>query len=193
MKKISLILAISASFIVGTLVAGNLVFAAPADSQNELLSAILQEVQALTGLVEDQVPETTKRVVSVKSGINPTLNCPDGSNISGLTTLSFRMDEFGDIPVKKGIGAQGGTLFELLLYDINIDENSFEVRGIGEVSGGPPKCGLAFSTFTFSISGQCSDNTQIDMATSSGMTISTTGSVSCLVQNPDVLNPDILN
>ena len=47
MKKISLILAISASFIVGTLVAGNLVFAAPADSQNELLSAILQQVEAL--------------------------------------------------------------------------------------------------------------------------------------------------
>jgi len=58
LKKTSLILAISASFIVGTLVAGNLVFAAPADSQNELLSAILQEVQALTGLVEDSGPET---------------------------------------------------------------------------------------------------------------------------------------
>ena len=58
MRKISLVLVISASFIVGTLVAGNLVFAAPADSQNELLSAILQEVQALTGLVEGSGPET---------------------------------------------------------------------------------------------------------------------------------------
>ena len=82
---------------------------------------------------------------------------------------------------------------DLFFYDIKIDENGFEVTGIGEVLGGPPKCGLSFDVFTFSITGQCSGNTQIDMATSTGMTISTTGSAACLVLNPDILNPDILN
>jgi len=74
LKKISLILAISASFIVGTLVAGNLVFAAPADSQNELLSAILQEVQALTGLVGNQGTTTNIELTPLGSSdgaINP--------------------------------------------------------------------------------------------------------------------------
>jgi len=65
MRKISLVLVISASFIVGTLVAGNLVFAAPADSQNELLSAILQEVQALATILQGQdeiLPKTLELV-----------------------------------------------------------------------------------------------------------------------------------
>ena len=64
----------SASFVVGTLVAGNLVFAAPADSQNELLSAILQEVQALTGLVGNQGTTTNIELTPLGSSdgaINP--------------------------------------------------------------------------------------------------------------------------
>jgi len=71
LKKPLLILALSASFIVGTLVAGNLVFAAPADSQNELLSAILQEVQAL---VEDK--ETFPTDISVAATTSGELFIP---------------------------------------------------------------------------------------------------------------------
>ena len=45
LKKPLLILAISASFIAGTLVTGNFVFADPADGQNSLLGQILQAIQ----------------------------------------------------------------------------------------------------------------------------------------------------
>ena len=46
MKKPLLILAISASFIAGTMVAGNFVFADPADGQVNLLGQILSAIQS---------------------------------------------------------------------------------------------------------------------------------------------------
>ena len=92
MKKASLILVISASFIVGTLVAGNLVFAAPADSQNELLSAILQEVQALVGQSEQTQQEISFRPMGTTSGgvLIVGINHPDAILLYGDTFCGVR-------------------------------------------------------------------------------------------------------
>ena len=46
MRKISLVLVIFVSFVTGTMVAGNFVFADPEDSQNSLLDQILGAIQA---------------------------------------------------------------------------------------------------------------------------------------------------
>jgi len=68
MKKSILILAISASFIAGTLVTGNFVFADPADGQNNLLEQILQALE---------VQPNPKFVTA--SLVPQTVTCPDSS------------------------------------------------------------------------------------------------------------------
>ena len=52
MRKISLVLVISASFIAGTLVTGNFVFADPADGQNNLLQMMLNK---LNGTLDEAI------------------------------------------------------------------------------------------------------------------------------------------
>ncbi len=68
MKKPILILAISASFIAGTMVAGNFVFADPEDGQNSLLEQILQALE---------VQPNPKFVTA--SLVPRTVTCPDSS------------------------------------------------------------------------------------------------------------------
>ena len=46
MRKISLVLVISVSFVAGTMVAGNYVFADPEDSQNSLLDQVIGAIQS---------------------------------------------------------------------------------------------------------------------------------------------------
>jgi len=125
--------------------------------------------------------EATKNVLRTTSTINPSINCPDGSSISGVSALSFTVDDFADYPISKVIGGGGSTLLSLFLYNVDIGENDFEITGTGEVAGNPSVCGFSGTPFTFSVTGQCSVNTPLEMTTSLGMSISSTGSAACLV------------
>jgi len=183
-KKGIWVIAIAAAFIAGTITTGTVAYAASGGQGDSLIVIAINELTAAVLGIEPTVnvnSEATKNVISFISGINPDLNCPDGSKISGLPAMTFRMDDFGDLPIKKDIRVGSSTLMDLFLYDAIIDGNDFEVTGIGEIGGGPPKCGFAFTPFTFSITGQCIENTQLEMTTSIGLSISTTGSASCLV------------
>ncbi len=181
------------AFVAGSIMTDSAVFAEKKGDEG-IIAALTAIVDAITGIEPnvtvnvDPTPvevninsEATKNVVSFLSGINPTANCPDGSQISGLTVLEFRVDDFGEIPIRKPIHAGGSFLFDLYYYNVDIEGNDFEITGIGERAGGSSICGLTFTPFTFSITGQCSENTQLDMTTSTGMTISTTGSAACLI------------
>ena len=98
-----------------------------------------------------------------------------------MSALIFTVDDFADLPIEKVIVGGGFTLLSLFIYNVDIDENNFEITGMGEVAGNPSICGFSGTPFTFSITGQCSESTQLDMTTSLGMTISSTGSAACLV------------
>ena len=136
MKKASLILAISASFIVGTLVAGNLVFAAPADSQNELLSAILQEVQALTGLVEDQGPETVP--LQPIAGRNVIIDIP----ITGASLLFYG-------PELCQISIQGGNSPNTVYIEFTTTTTVFDEEDCGDPAASINLVGNQDAVFQF--------------------------------------------
>jgi len=176
-------IAIAAAFVIGVFSANPVVDAAGGQGDSLIVEALNQLTAAVQG-IEPTVnvnSEATKNVLRVTSTINPAINCPDGSTITGVSALSLTIDDFGDIPISKVIGGGGSTLLSLFLYNVDIDGNNFEVTGMGEVAGSPSTCGFSGTPFTFSITGQCSQNTPLDMTTSLGMTISSTGSAACLV------------
>jgi len=132
MKKPILILALSASFVVGTLVAGNLVFAAPADSQNELLSAILQEVQALATILEGQdeiLPKTLELIPAGSVDGNLRDNVPAalyfGDELCGIfanTERTILVQFATDTLVKHGV-SDCRTVSEDLDLEGDVDAN----------------------------------------------------------------------
>ena len=177
-------IAIAAAFVAGTITTGTVAYAASGGQGDSLIVIAINQLTAAVQGIEPTVnvnSEATKNVVRTSSTMNPALNCQDGSNIPIVSALSFSIDDFGDIPVSKVIGGGGRTLLSLFLYNVDIDENDFEVTGVGEVAGSPSVCGFSGTQFTFSITGQCSQNSQLEMTTSLGMTISNVGSVACLV------------
>ncbi len=184
MTRTTLVLAVVGAFVFGSIATGTMTYAAPGGSGDSL---IVVAINALTTAVQGIEPtvnvnsEATKNVVRTSSTTNPALNCQDGSNIPNVSTPSFNIDDFGDIPISTVIGGGGRTLLSLFLYNVDINENEFEVTGVGEVAGSPTVCGFSGTQFTFSITGQCSQNSQLEMTTSLGMTISNVGSAACLV------------
>ena len=184
MTRTTLVLAVVGAFVLGSIATGTMTYAAPGGSGDSLIVAA---INALTTAVQGIEPtvnvnsEATKNVVRTTSTINPAITCPDGSQITGVSALIFTVDDFADLPIEKVIGGGGFTLLSLFIYNVDIDENNFEITGMGEVAGNPSTCGFSGTPFTFSITGQCSESTQLDMTTSLGMTISSTGSAACLV------------
>jgi len=183
-KKGIWVIAIAAAFIAGTITTGTVAYAASGGQGDSLIVIAINQLTAAVQGIEPTVnvnSEATKNVVRTSSTMNPALNCQDGSNIPIVSALSFSIDDFGDIPVEKVIGGGGNTLLSLFLYNVDIDENDFEVTGVGEVAGSPSVCGFSGTQFTFSITGQCSQNTQLELTNSLGMSISNVGSAACLV------------
>ncbi len=173
MKKLILILAISASFIAGTMVAGNLVFAAPADSQNELLSGILEQVQALNSLIT--TPETEN---SMRAFVTGTLVCPNSDAFSasffiqfdtGITGGTFSMSTLDpQFPVSLGGGVVTGQL----------DLTSFSLQAIiKDATCFPEGQGRAIVA---TASGNCGRDETVIFSTNTGMTGTFQGSVACI-------------
>ena len=174
MKKPILILAISASFIAGTMVAGNFVFADPADSQNELLSGILEQVQALNSLIT--TPQTEHSMRAVVFG---TLVCPNSDEFSAR--LFIQLDETGNtgnglsmstldtqFPVSLGGGAVIGQL----------DLTSFSLQAIiNDQTCFPEGQGRAIVA---TASGNCGVSETVTFSTNTGNTGTFTGRVACI-------------
>jgi len=183
-KKGIWVIAIAAAFIAGTITTGTVAYAASGGQGDSLIVVAINELRDAVLGIEPTVnvnSEATKNVVRTSSSINPSIVCPDGSSVSGVSTLSFSVDDFADYPIPKVIGGGGFTLLSLFLYNVDIDGNDFEITGVGEVAGSPSVCGFSGTQFTFSITGQCSQNTQLELTTSLGMSISNVGSAVCLV------------
>jgi len=184
-KKGIWVIAIAAAFIAGTITTGTVAYAASGGQGDSLIVIAINDLTAAVLGIEPTVnvnSEVTKNVVVVVTPANSVLVCGDGSSIPFVTALTFTMSDFADLPVKLVLGGGGSTLFNLFFYNVDIDDDSFEITGTGNRIGGPAVCGLTGVTFTFSISGECAQNTQVDFTTEVGMSITTaSSSVSCLV------------
>ena len=174
MRKISLVLVISASFIVGTLVAGNLVFAAPADSQNELLSVILQEVEALNSFIG--TPETPHAMEAFVIG---TLICPNLDEIP--YDFILMLDNTGQVAntvVGSPRGQQGVGQITAQVVTGQSDLSSFSLQAIVEdaTCSIPTLREAVVATF----SGNCGLSETVSFSTSIGITGTFTGRVACI-------------
>jgi len=174
LKKPILILAISASFVVGTLVAGNLVFAAPADSQNELLSVILQEVEALNSFIG--TPETPHAMEAFVIG---TLICPNLDEIP--YDFILKLDNTGSgrgIVVGSPRGQQGvGQISSSHVFGQS-DLTNFSLEAIVEDA----TCSIPTlrEAVVVTISGNCGLSETISFSTSIGITGTFSGRVACI-------------
>jgi len=125
--------------------------------------------------------EPIKNVIKANSKTGTILTCPDNSQIIDNRAKTIAMNEFGNLPNLFGVDNQSGSgqLF-LEMYTAETDGITFEITGIGETRGGAGTCGFASVPFTFSITGQCSEATQVDVATSIGISVTMNADVACI-------------
>ena len=123
MKKPLLILVISASFIAGTMVTGNFVFADPEDGQNNLLEMILNK---LNGTVDDAT--FVRGDLEIQS-----FTCPDSDEILfDFRTTHLQYEENKGALVSNPFfvdrQAGGGTL-GVFLGNADITKDNFVLKG----------------------------------------------------------------
>ncbi len=193
MTRTTLVLAVVGAFVLGSIATGTVTYAAPGGSGDSL---IVEAINALTTAVQgieptvnvDPTPitvnvdsEPIKNVIKAHSKTGTIMTCPDNSQVSDNRGNTITMSEFGNLPAFFLVDNQGGSgeLF-LDMYTAETDGISFEIKGIGETRGGTGTCGFPNVPYTFSITGQCSEATQVDFDTSIGITVTMNADVACI-------------
>jgi len=170
LKKPILILALSASFIAGTMVAGNFVFADPEDGQNNLLQMILNK---LNKTVDDAV--FVSGSLKVQS-----FTCPDSTEISDSidpVPLAYNEDDANPVAhpffmqkelssVSLGMGWGNG----------DITQNNFLLTGVIDQDG---FCGDITIPSAVTISGDCGLGETATLTSEEGLSITFTGNIVC--------------
>jgi len=109
------------------------------------------------------------------------LTCPDNSQLVAPPAFGIFIDESNSVTEQIRIRDGGSNLKMILdLVKLELDGNNFEIIGVG-VLPNSPVCGVNGNTpFTYSITGQCTSQSQVDITTSIGITVSMTADVACI-------------
>ena len=175
MKKISLVLVISASFITGTLVTGNFVFADPADGQNSLLGQILQAIQTQNN---ELISLSTGQILSI------TVTCPDNTQVEAKVENQF-FPGSSSIFYVNDISSLGNFInivdipdilqLSITMLDGTRVGDNFQINGIAV----DDICSLPSPT-VITITGECGVNKEVEFLTDTGISATTTTNVACV-------------
>jgi len=160
MKKPILILALSASFIAGTMVAGNFVFADDTDGQNSLLDQILEAIL-----------EIKDGPVFVQAVIVPqTVICPDNSqpheNYHSTTLFWHKGDNFVFAASPIEIRDQDVGM-SMIVFISNGDVSETDYTLVGAVNSNSLCSGIAIPSAA-TLSGDCGIGTTATLTTEQG-------------------------
>jgi len=169
MKKSILILTLSASFIAGTMVAGNFVFADPEDGQNNLLQMILNK---LNGTVDDAI--FVSGILEVQS-----FTCPDSDEIPldnfSPTNLQYEETQRALQLNPFDIANQARDL-NVFLGNGDITTENFVLKGVITFDD---FCGDVTFPSEATISGDCGLAESATLTSEEGLSITFTGNIVC--------------
>ena len=171
MKKPLLILALSASFIAGTMVAGNFVFADPEDGQNNLLQMILNK---LNGTVDDAI--FVHGELEIQS-----FTCPSSNQIPVdslfVDLLSYTEDDRGTVAHPFVIDRiQPIQILRINWGNGDITPNNFLLKGVVLTDN---FCGDITIPSAATFSGDCGLGETATLTSEEGLSMTFTGDIVC--------------
>jgi len=184
MTRTTLVLAVVGAFVFGSIATGTMTYAAPGGSGDmlivEAINALTIAVQGINPTVNvDPTPitvnvdsEQTKNIIQAIGLTGTTVTCPDNSQVTDTRVKSFVMDEFSVLPNFFAVNDN----FVLSMYKAETDGQTFEITGIT----GTNLCGFTLTPLTFSMTGQCTPGTQVDVTTNVGVTATMNANVACI-------------